>query len=125
MAASFTRPQALVANSTSSAINAPLDPVPDNETPCIGTSFTYPGWSVLNFTSEEIDGKPVVQLVLNSEATGFLQSCSGQGDGYLTCQSSKLPSGLLDSPTTTVLYQSSVLFVNQTWSCLIPGAGRK
>ncbi|KAK6951176.1 hypothetical protein Daesc_007707 [Daldinia eschscholtzii] len=79
---------------------------PWNETPCIGTSFSYPNWDVQNVTHEKGDDGAILSFRLNNHANNQSVVCTAKGGGWTIC----------DGNSTEVRFteETSELSVNQT-----------
>ena len=98
-----------------------LASVPDNDTPCIGLSFSYPNWEVIGLSySPTGDGKSV-NFELRNRASNESVRCTSPsaGKAKVTCQ---------DGPTTKTdgVFDgaSGELQIEQSWSCPVPGESR-
>ena len=100
--------------STGGSKNAALAPsvkqVPDNESPCIGRSFTYPNWRIYNFTDSD---RGSVRFTLENRALLRQVHCQADEMQWIKCES------VAENITTFVRVQPAPLeiFVNQTWFC--------
>lgn len=92
-----------------------LASVPDNDTPCVGLSFSYPNWDVIGLSYSNGDS---VNFELRNHPSNVSVRCTSPSTGKarITCQ---------DGPTTktegVLDGESGELRIDQTWSCPVPG----
>ena len=85
-------------------------PAPDNESPCIGRSFTYPNWRIYNLT-ESFDES--LSFTLENRALLSQIQCRTDGDRWTRCDE---PAGK-GSTFVRVQTMPFEVFVNQSWAC--------
>jgi len=83
---------------------------PDNDSPCIGRSFTYPNWRVHNLTDS---GNGAHSLTLESRALLRQVRCRTDGNQWTRCDDSATTERTLVRVQTTPLE----VFVDQSWTC--------
>ncbi|KAK4206855.1 hypothetical protein QBC37DRAFT_457389 [Rhypophila decipiens] len=92
--------------------------VPDNETPCIGTSFSYPNWDVTDLDS--LAGGKTFTFKLRNHVLDASIQCTARNSGEVTCED-----GAATKTNGSFDAQSSELSIEQAWTCSIPGDSKK
>ncbi|KAH9892370.1 hypothetical protein F4778DRAFT_750357 [Xylariomycetidae sp. FL2044] len=88
------------------------DNPPWNPTPCVGTSFSYPDWTVNDFSYNITDGASAVSLALRNHGNNQSTTCvfTAEDEGFSSC----------DNSTQVQLNQAeNVLTIRQSWQCVV------
>lgn len=92
--------------------------IPSNEKPCIGRSFSYPGWYL---DTVESRGDQVVNLAFRHKATNYSAGCINMQDGFICTPANPFTVSpeLLRVTDIQVSFDPSTreLEIHQTWQC--------
>ncbi len=94
-----------------------------NEIPCVGRSFTYPGWYV--DATRNGDSDSGINITVRHKATGYIAHCAMAGQNQsqnLTClsvHSSQVRPGLLEVSDIGFEYNKTAweIQISQAWVC--------